>query len=88
MKAAELRERTTEELVDELEASKRELFNRRFQWQTEETANPAQYGKLRTDIARILTVLKERKLGVNADIDSHSSGGDAAHEAPAAAPQA
>ncbi len=70
MKTSELRERTNEELADELDASKRELFNRRFQWQTEETSNPAQYGKLRRDIARILTVLNERKLDINSDIDT------------------
>ncbi len=80
MKASELRERTTEELLSELEGCKRELFNRRFQWQTEETANPDQYGKLRRDIARILTILRERELGINQDLDTHPAGETATAE--------
>ena len=83
MKASELRERTTEELMDELDASQRELFNRRFQWQTEESANPAQYRKLRTDIARIKTILNERDRGINAD--NHTSSADTPAEAAAPA---
>ena len=46
MKPSELREKSDEDLRAELEGSKRELFNLRFQWQTEEAANPAQYATL------------------------------------------
>ena len=73
MKAAEIREKTDQELHDELEGCKRELFNLRFQWQTEDASNPAQYQALRRDIARINTVLRERQLDINADLDGRSA---------------
>lgn len=73
MKASELREMTEQELRDELTGCKRELFNLRFQWQTEESSNPAQYKRLRHDIARICTVLRERDLGINAELDALKS---------------
>ena len=73
MKATELREKTDEELREELAGFKRELFNLRFQWQTEEASNPAQYNKLHRDIARVGTVLRERELAINADLDSRAS---------------
>ena len=83
MKASELRERTDEDLRDELQGLSRELFNMRFQWQTEESSNPAQYAKLRRSIAQINTILHERELGRNADIDQHQN-----PAAPAAEPVA
>ena len=73
MKAAEIREKTDQELRDELEGCKRELFNLRFQWQTEDASNPAQYQVLRRDVARINTVLRERQFGINADLDGRSA---------------
>lgn len=72
MKAAELREKTDEELREELVGCKRELFNLRFQWQTEEASNPAQYERLRRDVARVCTILREREFGVNADLDARA----------------
>ncbi len=76
MKTAEIREKTDQELSDELEGCKRELFNLRFQWQTEDASNPAQYQALRRDIARINTVLRERQIGLNADLDGRASVGE------------
>jgi len=73
MKATELREKTDEELREELAGFKRELFNLRFQWQTEEASNPAQYNQLRRDVARVGTILRERELAINADLDSRVS---------------
>jgi len=78
MKTAEIREKTDQELQDELEGCKRELFNLRFQWQTEDAANPAQYQLLRRDIARINTVLRERQLEINTDLDGRSASPESA----------
>ncbi len=68
MKASEIREKSHQEIIDELEACKRELLNFRFQWQSGEIRNSAQYKQIRKDIARLKTVLREVELGINADL--------------------
>jgi large subunit ribosomal protein L29 len=51
-----------EELESRLQESRRELFNLRFQLATGQLDNTARLGEIRRDIARMLTVLKERAL--------------------------
>ncbi len=68
MKASEIREKSYQEIIDELEACKRELLNFRFQWQSGEIRNSAQYKQIRKDIARLKTVLREVDLGINANL--------------------
>ena len=58
----ELRDLGAEELVERLESSKEELFNLRFQLATGQLDNPMRIKDLRHDVARILTVLRERDL--------------------------
>lgn len=62
MTAAELRELTAAELRERLEEAKDELFNLRFQLATNQLDNTAQLGRLRRDIARIETVIREQEL--------------------------
>jgi large subunit ribosomal protein L29 len=64
--AGELRELTDEELTDKLRQSKEELFNLRFQMATGQLANNRRLRKVRQEIARIYTVLRERELGLAA----------------------
>jgi large subunit ribosomal protein L29 len=59
--AAELRELPDDELVGQLESAKEELFNLRFQLATGELDNPSRMKQVRHDVARILTVLRERE---------------------------
>jgi large subunit ribosomal protein L29 len=59
--AAEIRELPEDELLDQLESAKEELFNLRFQLATGELDNPARVKEVRHDVARILTVLSERE---------------------------
>ncbi len=68
MKASEIREKSHQEILDELDACKRELLNFRFQWQAGELRNSAQYKEIRKDIARLKTVLREEELGINTDL--------------------
>jgi large subunit ribosomal protein L29 len=68
LKASEIREKSHQEILEELEGCKRELLNFRFQWQAGETSNSAQYKHIRKDIARLKTVLREVELGVNTDL--------------------
>ncbi len=63
MKATELRELREEELRERLGEQKEELFNLRFQNVTGQLDNPRRMKQVKGEIARILTVLRERELG-------------------------
>jgi large subunit ribosomal protein L29 len=58
--AKELREMPDDELLTRLEAAKEELFNLRFQFATSQLDNPTRMKAVRHDVARILTILRER----------------------------
>ncbi|MEE8489490.1 MAG: 50S ribosomal protein L29 [Acidimicrobiia bacterium] len=62
MTIVEIRELTTEELVDALAEAKEEKFNLRFQVATNQLDNTARIRVVKTEIARILTVIREREL--------------------------
>ena len=59
MKATELREKTREELNEELAKLKEELFNLRFQHAINHLDNPMRISAVKKDIARVMTVLRE-----------------------------
>jgi large subunit ribosomal protein L29 len=61
MKVNELRVMSTEALAEELSKLRREQFNLRMQAATGQGARSDQKGKVRKDIARIKTVLRELK---------------------------
>lgn len=60
MKAAELRAKNAEELKEELTNLRQEQFNLRMQRGAGQLANPARFGIVRKEIARIKTVLTEK----------------------------
>ena len=62
MKASELAELNDEELAKELRDAKEELFNLRFQNVTGQLDNPHRLREVRKDIARVLTVMRQREL--------------------------
>ena len=62
MKAAEIRELTTEELQSMLKDLKEELFNLRFQLAINQLDNPMRISAVKKDIARIKTVLRGNEL--------------------------
>jgi large subunit ribosomal protein L29 len=61
-KARELRAQSETELRERVEELKEELFNLRFQLATGQLDNPMRIKQVRHEIARILTVLREREL--------------------------
>ena len=69
-KASELRELPDEELYVRIESAKEELFNLRFQLATGQLDNSSRLKELRHDVARTLTVLRERHLeaGLEAEL--------------------
>ena len=62
MKLKELKELQTPELVARVSDIKKELLTLRFQLATGQVTNGAKKRELRKEVARILTVLKEREL--------------------------
>lgn len=62
MKAKEIRELSTEEMIKKIDQSQEELFNLRFQAKMGQLANPLQLRFIRRDIARINTILKEKNV--------------------------
>jgi large subunit ribosomal protein L29 len=60
MKAAELRELSSEELQQKMLEFKRMLFNLRFQKVGGELDNTAELAKTRRDIARVMTMVREK----------------------------
>lgn len=61
-RVAELRDLGDDELIERLESFKEELFNLRFQLATGQLDNPMRIKQVRHDVARMLTVLRERHL--------------------------
>jgi large subunit ribosomal protein L29 len=61
-KIREIRDLGDAELLERVESLKEELFNLRFQLATGQLDNPMRIKQVRHEIARILTVLREREL--------------------------
>ena len=61
LKPDALRELKTEELEQKLAVLQEEQFRLTFHRGTEAIANPLQFRTMRRDIARIATILRERK---------------------------
>ena len=62
MKSKEVRELSVEQLNTKLSELKKDLFNLRLQHATNQLDNPMKIGEVKHDIARVQTVLRERKL--------------------------
>ncbi len=60
MNANELRDKTPDELRDQLVQLKKEAFNLRFQQATGQLENTARMRVVRRDVARITTVLNQK----------------------------
>jgi large subunit ribosomal protein L29 len=59
MKASELRSKSREELDKELLKLRREQFNLRMQQATGQLSRPHEHGRVRKEIARVKTVMRE-----------------------------
>lgn len=63
MDAKELRSKNEAELNEELHGLLREQFNLRMQKGTGQLSNPARMKSVRRDVARVKTILNEKKTG-------------------------
>ena len=60
MNAQDLRDKTPDQLRDELVTLKKEAFNLRFQQATGQLENPARLRSVKRDVARVHTILNEK----------------------------
>ena len=67
MEASELREKSVDELNEELVALRREQFNLRMQQATGELGKNHEHRRVRKDIARVKTVLNEKARAASDD---------------------
>ncbi len=65
MKVEEIRKMSDEELSSELASLKEELFKLRFQLATNQLDNTAQIAQVKRDIARVMTIQREKQLAAN-----------------------
>ena len=66
MKTAELRDKTELELTQLLKDLKDELFNLRFQHAINQLENPMRIASVKKDIARVMTIIREKQLNSDA----------------------
>ena len=67
MKASKYFEMPTAELQAEYNLLKEKLFNLRFQHKAGQLESGKELTKCKKDIARVLTVLRQRELGISAE---------------------
>ncbi len=60
MDAAEMRDKTLDQLREQLEGLKKEAFNLRFRQATGQLENTSQMRSVRRDAARVKTILNEK----------------------------
>jgi large subunit ribosomal protein L29 len=72
-RAAELAELDDDELVTRLAEYRRELLNLRFQLATSQLDNPARLPAVRRDIARVLTLMRDREIAMAEGREPHQA---------------
>jgi large subunit ribosomal protein L29 len=76
-KTAELRELTDAQLLERAESAKEELFNLRFQLATGQLDDSSSIKKVRHEIARIATVMRQRDFEAETtDVEAGAVGPD------------
>lgn len=63
MKVSEIRKLKDEEILEKVKESKKELLNLRIKNATGSLDKPSKLKEMKKDVARMLTVLKEREQG-------------------------
>ncbi len=63
MKVEEIRALSTEGLKKQLEEAHQELFNLRFRLATKQLVNHREVSRVKKEIARLKTIMRERELG-------------------------
>ena len=64
MKVEEIRAFSPEALAKQLEAAHEELFDLRFRLATKQLVNHREIQRMKKEIARLKTIIRERELGI------------------------
>jgi large subunit ribosomal protein L29 len=64
LKLKEFRDLSTDDLKKQLEDTHQELFNLRFRLSTKQLVNHREVRRVKKKIARLMTLLAERELGI------------------------
>ncbi|MDP6127116.1 MAG: 50S ribosomal protein L29 [Dehalococcoidales bacterium] len=64
MKAREIRNLNAEDVAKQLEEARKELFELRFRMATRQLVNHREIRAVKKTIARLMTIMKERELGI------------------------
>ena len=59
-----MRALSSEDLVKQLEASRKELFDLRFRLATRQLVNHRDIRRVKKEISRLQTIMRERELGI------------------------
>ncbi len=65
MRTDEIRALTDADIKKQLEASHKELLDLRVKWTTKQLVNHRQMWKVKKEIARLETIIRERELGMS-----------------------
>jgi large subunit ribosomal protein L29 len=71
MRAAEVRDMTDDVLVEHIRTARQEVFGLRFRLATGELENTAGVGAAKRDLARALTIARERGIDVEQELIKH-----------------
>ncbi len=71
MTAKEIREMESDKIIKNIKELKEELFNLRFQSAANKLENPMRFRLVRKDIARMMTILRERELKINDNLNAN-----------------
>ena len=83
MKVDELRVLEADELGMRLRTARRELYELRFKHAVGQLENSTQISKVRHDIARIMTVIRERDFGIAPSVEEAANSSPLAGKSPA-----
>jgi len=64
LRLKEFRELSIDELAKQLEETHQELFNLRFRLATKQLVNHREISRVKKEIARLKTIIRERELGI------------------------
>ena len=74
MKIYEIREMSTEEIIKRIQEEEANMVDLRFQHELKNLTNTAKLKLVRHDVARMKTVLNERKLAESKKVDENKQG--------------
>ncbi len=68
MKAVEVHNMDDAHLIESADSARKEVFNLRFQHATGQLENTARLGRAKRDLARVLTVARERGIDIEREL--------------------